>query len=166
MASAQPVAQQTAYLPTLWFGFAVGVLQLVVELGEAMLQHGETMTLLFLLLWLGGITYWLVCVYKIHQVLAEAAGGRYPISPGKAAAFHLIPFYDVYWIFHWPNQMARFLNARAGSVRMPIGWPGFFLLLGFVMKGIDGGLGLLVMFGALAYIQRRIAAAIPSAAAA
>jgi hypothetical protein len=49
---------------------------------------------------------------------------------------------------------------------MPIGWPGFFLLLGLLLKGIDGGLGLMVMFGVLVYIQRKITAASPSAAAA
>jgi hypothetical protein len=166
MASTQPVARHTAYLPTLWFGFAIAVLLIVVEVGEAILQHAETTTLLFLILWLSGLTYWLVCVYKIHKVLAEMGTGGYPVSPAKAAGFHLIPFYDVYWIFHWPNQIARFLNVRGASVRMPIGWPGFFLLLGLLLKGIDGGLGLLVMFGVLVYIQRKITAASPSAAAA
>jgi hypothetical protein len=164
MASAQPVAPETAYLPTLWFGFATAILLLVVELGEGMLQHAETGTVLFLLLWLGGLAYWLVCVYRIHKVLAEAASGAYPISPGRAAGFHLIPVYDIYWIFHWPNQIAKFLNARAGSVKMPVGWPGFFLLLGFCLKSLDGGLGLLVMFGVLLYMQRKIAAALPGAA--
>jgi hypothetical protein len=167
MASAQPLpqpTQPTAYLPTLWFGFAIAGLLLVVEAGEAMLQHAETTTLLFLLLWIGGITYWMVCVYQIHKVLAAAGAGASVASPGKAAGFHFIPFYNFHWIFHWPNQIARYLNARAGSVQMPVGWPGFVLLVGFVLKAFDGGLALMVMFGVLVYVQRKIAAALPGAA--
>jgi hypothetical protein len=156
------VPQHTASLPTLWFGFALALLMIVVEVGETILQHGESTTVLFLILWLSGITYWLVCVYKIHKVLAALACGAYPISSAKAAWFHLIPFYNIYWVFRWPNQLARFLNSRGSEKRMPIGWPGFFLFLGLLVKGLDGGLGLLVMFIVLFYIQRKVAAISPA----
>lgn len=153
-------SQNIPNLPILWFGFAIAILLTIVEVGEAVLQHGGIPTPLFVILWIGGISYWLFCVYKIHQALAQGGAGGYPISPGKAACFHLIPFYNLYWIFHWPNQLARFVNARRPSIKMAIGWAGFFILLGLCIRLISFGLSLIVMFGVLLYIQRKVAAAL------
>jgi len=48
----------------------------------------------------------LVCVYEYHVVLAQATANAYPIKPLRAAWFHLIPIYGLYWISNglgnWP----------------------------------------------------------------
>jgi hypothetical protein len=171
MASVTPApvpeqSQPTDHLPTLWFGFALALMLFVVEVGEAMLHHNETGTPLFLLLWVSGTTYSLVCIYRIHKVLALMTAGKYPITPGKAAGFMLIPFYNLYWVIHWPNELARFLNARGVVPKMPIGWVGAFLLAALVLKALDGACSLLLLFAVLAYIQRRVAVCGPALAAA
>jgi hypothetical protein len=151
-------------LPTLWFGFVLAAMLLVVELGEGALNHTENSTLLFSFLWLCGITYWLFCVYRIHLITKETSRSDYPISPLKAVGFHLIPFFNLYWIFRWPNELARFVNRRLAKPAAAIGWPGFFLLVGFFLKEFDGSLGLFVLFAVLVYFDRKLALAVPSSA--
>jgi len=66
---------------------------------------------LFLVSFIGGV-YWLVCIYRIHVVLANAPNWKHPISPARAVGFHFIPFYQFYWIFKWPREIAKFVNSR------------------------------------------------------
>ena len=54
-----------------------------------------------------GWAYWLYCIYRTHRALAKATNGAHPISPGAAVWFHLIPLYNLYWVFKWPNEMAK-----------------------------------------------------------
>lgn len=58
---------------------------------------------------------WLVWIYKIHVELEEYTGGRYPISPGKAVGFCLLPVFNLYWIAYMPFRFAQELEALVGA---------------------------------------------------
>lgn len=156
----------TTPLPGMALGFFLGAAFVVVEIGEVLLapQSAKEMTPFSLLIGVGGAIYWLRCVYRIHKVLAEATNRSHPISPGRGAFFNLIPFFNLYWFFRWPNEIARFVN-RSSTTRMAIGWPGFFVLLGFLLgRFVDGALFLFLSFGVGSYINKKIRSALGPAA--
>ena len=74
-------------------------------------QGGIPPLYLFLVSFIGGV-YWFVCIYRYHVILAIVTGRKYPISPARAVGFHFIPFYQFYWVFKWPIEIARFVNFR------------------------------------------------------
>jgi hypothetical protein len=104
--------------PRIWIGYLLGVATLVTEI-IAITLHPELAKepllipplYLFLTNFIS-LVYWLVCVYEIHVVLLRASAGAYPIKPLRAAWFHLIPIYGLYWVFKWPRELARFVNGR------------------------------------------------------
>ena len=97
---------------------------------------------LFVVLGLGGFLYWIAGIRRLHQVLAAVTGGTYPISPAHATLYHFVPGYNLYWIFRWPSEVARFVNAHSPQPVMPPAFPGF-LILGFLVARIllDAALG-------------------------
>jgi len=161
-------------LPRIWIGYLLGVATLVAET-IAFEMHPEFAKgenpipplYLFLALFVGWI-YWLVCVYQIHQVMARIPGWRHPISPARAVGFHFIPLYNLYWVFRWPAEIARFVNARVQRPFMKphvVGAAVFAAIL--VRLLLDPGLGLILLFVAASYISQclKLALAIPPPAA-
>jgi hypothetical protein len=106
---------------------------------------------------IGGGLYWLYCVDRMHAVLLEATDGQYPITPSMAGLYHFIPIYSVYWIFKWPNEIARFVNSRLQRNRIKIALPGALLLLGILLRG---PLGLVITFAVGAHLSRWVQTAI------
>jgi hypothetical protein len=149
-----------AGLPRIWVGYLFGVATLIAELAAVALHpefaKGENPIpplYLFLALFVGWI-YWLVCVYQIHEVMARIPGWRHPISPGRAVGFHFIPLYNLYWVFHWPAEIARFVNWRTQKPVMKpqvVGAAVFAAVL--VRLVLDAGLGLILLFVAASYIS-------------
>jgi len=100
--------------PRIWIGYLLGVrdavdaemiaLKLHPELAKEPLAH-TSFGICFLANFIS-LIYWLVCVYEYHVVLAQATAGAYPIKPLRAAWFHLIPIYGLYWVSsgrgNWP----------------------------------------------------------------
>jgi hypothetical protein len=72
-----------------------------------------------------GWAYWLYCIYRLHRVILNPTNGAHPVSPDKAVWFHLIPIYNLFWVFRWTNEMANSVN-RLGQ-KMAKGWSGAFL---------------------------------------
>ncbi|MBN1185532.1 MAG: hypothetical protein JXB49_24815 [Bacteroidales bacterium] len=62
---------------------------------------------LFRLLW---VIYYCMLIHKIHKIAANQTNNQYPITPGKAVGFMFIPFFNLYWIFKWPLEMAKYVN--------------------------------------------------------
>src|SRR5262249_39123897 len=97
-------ATQTPPLPQIWVGYLLGVATIVAELVAVGLnpqlakEGGIPPLYLFLVSFVGGV-YWLVCIYRIHVVLAHIPEWKHPISPARAVGFHFIPFYQFYWVF-------------------------------------------------------------------
>jgi hypothetical protein len=150
-----------AALPRIWIGYLLGAATLAAELVAVELHpefvKGENPILplyLFLALFVGWV-YWLVCVYQFHQVLARIPGWRHPISPGRAVAFHFIPFYNLYWVFHWPAEIARFVNVRMQKPFMKPQVVGAAVFAAVLVRLIlDPGLGLILLFVAASYISQ------------
>ena len=105
-------------LPRVWIGYLLGVATMIAEMIAVTLHPElakEPLLIPPLYLFLANfisLIYWLVCVYEYHVVLAQATAGAYPIKPLRAAWFHLIPIYGLYWVFKWPRELARFVNSR------------------------------------------------------
>jgi hypothetical protein len=153
-------------LPRIWIGYLLGIATMAAEFVAVSLHPELTKApdlakgefaipplYLFLTGFVGGV-YWLVCIYRIHVVMARVPGWKHPISPARAAGFHFIPIYFLYWIFKWPLEIARFVNGR---LRRPLMKPvtiGVAILLALVMHFFDPGFGLILMFLPLSYVSQ------------
>ena len=118
----------------------------------------------------GGYSYWLFCVYRIHKILAEYTQGKYPIAAWKSVAFHFIPLFSVYWIFKWPGTLANFVNSRPsadGTGRRMRRWlPAVALFIASLMTplfGLKAGVGfqLLLVFAVGLYMTRNLKRVVP-----
>lgn len=149
-------------LPRLWPGFALAGLFVVAEVVEIRflppeLQPEFTVGPLGAAVSLGGFGYWLFCVHRLHRVLAAMAPGGYPISPARAAYFHLIPLFNLYWVVHWPYVLAKFLQEQ-GAVQIISGQLlGLFFFISVILgRLVDGALGLAGFFAVTAYLTAKI----------
>ena len=70
---------------------------------------------------------------------------------------HFVPFYNLYWIFKWPDALAGFVNWRMQSKSMK-GWvPGLAVLLSIlIFEGWDGFVGAMLLFACGWYISRNL----------
>lgn len=148
-------------LPHLWPGFAVAIAILLGEIVVVMLYPYSQFSFGLIFISVVGAIYWIFCVYRIHKILAGATNHRYPISPGRAIGFHFIPIFNFYWIFHWPHQLAVFLNRFSDKCTMNNVWPGALLVVSFFCNVfVDRALGLILSYSVLVYIFQKIKIAI------
>jgi hypothetical protein len=155
--SEQPIAT-IPKLPVIWIGYLLGVATIAAEF-VALRFHPELAKgggipplYLFLVSFVGGV-YWFVCVHRYHVLLAVVPGWKHPISPARAVGFHFIPFYNLYWVFKWPKEIANFVNAR---LRAPVMKPlpvGIAIVGALVLRFLDPGFGLILLFFPLSYIS-------------
>lgn len=149
--------------PWVWVGFLLAAAFLVVEITLVIMtmdEEGLTDPGVTVALWplgLLGMGYWMFCVHRIHKILAELTHGRYPISPLEGALKHLIPFYNLYWVFHWPGQFSAYLNRR-GRVRIISGTAlGLMLLFSLLtFRIVDGAIGMAFLFGVTVFISSKL----------
>lgn len=100
------------------------------------------------------LVYWMVCVYELHVVVAHATADEYPIKPVRAAWFHLIPLYGLYWVYKWPRELAKFVNSRLPAPAIKPEKTGYLFLLAFVFfLVLARGLGMILLFWALSYLS-------------
>ncbi|MGH9779518.1 MAG: hypothetical protein ACRD5I_14015 [Candidatus Acidiferrales bacterium] len=112
---------------------------------------------LFRLIELAGSLYWLFCISAYHTVLKQVPGWKHPITPLRAVGFHFIPFYNLYWVFKWPSEIATFVNHRLSEKRMTGAYAGFLVLVGSLLgRFFDVAVGLVLIFSAGIYISRRL----------
>lgn len=147
--------------PRIWIGYLLGAATLITEM-IALALHPELakepMLIPPLYLFLANficLVYFLVCVYEFHLVLMQASGGTYTIKPLRAAWFHLIPIYGLYWVFKWPRELARFVNSRLPMPLMKPDRTGLAVFLAFaVFLVLDRGFGMILLFWAASYLSR------------
>jgi biotin transporter BioY len=151
---------ELAPLPQLWIGYLLGFATIIAEFVAASL-HPELAKsdfpipplYLFLVMFVGGV-YWLVCVYRYHVVMQHIPGWTHPISPARAVGFHFIPIYNLYWVFKWPQEIARFVNWRFQQPIMKPQMVGLMVFAAFVMRFLfDPGFGLILLFLAASYVS-------------
>jgi len=142
------------YLPKVWIGYIIAIVFLLSEFIPlpSEFSNNNTPVLLFII-FLAGTIYWLICVYRLHYVMKQLAGLKYPISPIKAVGFHFIPIFSLYWIFKWPNEIANFLKKNYNSTMLIPYVPGFIIIAGtLVARYFDSGVGLAINFSGLLWI--------------
>lgn len=158
--------------PRIWVGYFLGLATLLAEMIAITLHPElakEPMLIPPLYLFLANfisLIYWLVCVYEFHLILRQATAGTYPVKPLRAACFHLIPIYGLYWVFKWPRELARFVNSRLNASLMNPDKTGLAVFAAFtVFLVLDRGFGMILLFWAASYLSRglRLALAVPSA---
>jgi hypothetical protein len=162
-------AAKSPPLPAIWIGYLLGLATVIAEFVAVSLhpelekEGGIPPLYLFLVSFVGGV-YWFVCVHRYHVIMARAPGWTHPISPARAVGFHFIPFYNLYWVFKWPQEIAKFVNAR---LRRPIMRPvavGVAVLAALILRILDPGFGLILLFFPMSYVSeclRRAFAAPP-----
>lgn len=155
--SASPAATPPK-LPVIWIGYLLGIATVIAEFVAVSLHPelakdgGIPPLYLFLVSFVGGV-YWFVCIHRYHVILASVSGWKHPISPARAVGFHFIPFYNFYWIFKWPKEIAKFVNWR---LRAPVMKPvpvGVAVLGALVLRILDPGFGLILLFFPMSYVS-------------
>ena len=158
----------TSKFPWVWVGFLFAFAFFVVEVAfvvatfdweQEVATEDPRLTVALALLSLPGIIYWMYCVYRLHKILAEMTHGRYPNTPGETALKHLLPFYNLYWIFKWPGEFSDYLNSR-GRVKIISGAAlGVLLLLGLIIfRLFDGAIGMAWLFGVTIFMSSKLKA--------
>ncbi|MCK9573497.1 MAG: hypothetical protein M0R20_03735 [Candidatus Omnitrophica bacterium] len=145
--------------PKVWVGYILGILFLVIEIGEAVFypQAGqEKYSWWSVLLSLGGIVYWYICLYEVHKTIFKITNSNYPITPARAVGYSFIPFYNLYWIFKWPTEIINMVNVRIGKAKFKTWVPGLLLFFFMFLGRIDGAIWLVGIFSVLGYLIRRI----------
>jgi hypothetical protein len=161
-APGQPAQREArAPFPHIWVGYLLGVATIIAEMVAISLHPElakEPLLIPPLYLFLANfisLVYWLVCVYEFHVILMQAASGAYPIKPIRAAWFHLIPIYGLYWVYKWPREFARFVNSRVPAPLMRPERTGFAVFLAFIIfLFLDRGFGMIVLFWAASHLSR------------
>jgi len=98
-------------------------------------------------MWLPLGTAWtLACIYQLHAALEKSTSGEYPITPGKAAGYHLIPVFNLFWVFSWSIQLSNWLNALNPRNHLKGRVVGSLLLIGLLLPGIGPFLTLAVLW--------------------
>lgn len=142
--------------PEVWIGFVFAGTFLFGEIISVGLEEEQSLDTILILIAIGGWFYWLYCIHRIHKILAELTGYGYPIEPGKAAARHIFPIYNVFWLFYWSAKLSNYLNAR-GRVSIISGYlMGAMLLLSLLLRFLDGAIGLAALFGVTMYISNKV----------
>ena len=156
----QSQPQALPSFPRIWVGYLLGVATLITEIIAVTLHPElakEPLLIPPLYLFLANfisLVYWMVCVYEFHVILSRATAGSYPVKPLRAAWFHLIPFYGLYWVFKWPRELARFVNSRLPTSLMRPDRTGFAVFTAFVVfLVLDRGFGMILLFWSASHLS-------------
>jgi hypothetical protein len=145
-------------LPKIWIGY---VLCLATFVADAIfvayhpeLSAGKLIIPPLPLFLLGFVSfvYWLVCVHQLHVVLAHVPGWSHPISPARAAWFHFIPIYSLYWLYKWPSEAAVFVNWKLRAAPLKPRNTGILMVASYVLCVLLGPGGLFLLFLSLAHL--------------
>jgi hypothetical protein len=145
-------------LPWVWFGFLFVAAFIIEETVMVAFELDQSMGSAWLILiGLAGWIYWLFCVSRFHRILGEISRNQYPIGSAEAAWKHIIPFYNLVWIFRWPAAMSDYLNQRERVKMVSGNLLGLFLLISaLVSRFLDGGIGLTGTFVVGMYMSAKL----------
>jgi hypothetical protein len=148
-----------AMLPRVWIGYLLSVaafLAMLVAVGtHAEVKSGPLFIppLYLFLISFVSFVYWLVCVHKLHLVLAQAPGWKHPISPARAVWFHFIPIYSLYWLYKWPRELGKYVNWRLQRAAIKPERAGLYVFLSYAACLFLGPGGLILLFLSLSYLN-------------
>ena len=155
----------TSSPPWVWIGFlfaaAFFVVAFTLGVMEVLAVEADTIRMLNAMLTILGfvsLIYWLICIHRIHKIMAEITDNRYAITPGESVWKHFIPILSIIFLFQWPNELSTYLNER-GRVKMISGYAiGGMLLFAFVLRLFDGAFGTAALFGITLFISSKLKA--------
>lgn len=149
-------------LPKFWYGILAGAFMLLFEFAILLVNQlnsndaAQALNCVWTLVYIGVLIFWYACVYRLHKAIQHNLAHHYPITPGKAVGYHFIPLYNLYWIFKWPIEMAKFINSKISSGRI-YGWLlGLILFSGFCLISWDVSVGLIVLFSTGFYLTQKV----------
>ena len=143
--------------PYVWVGFLFAGAFLTGELISVFLEDEAALDTALWVIIVAASFYWLYCIHRIHRILAELTNYRYPVEPGRAAARHVFPLYNLFWIIYWPVKLSNYLNAR-GRVTILSGYLiGAMLLLSVLLRFVDGAISTALLFGVTMYLSNKVA---------
>lgn len=105
---------------------------------------------------LTGFGFYLRAVHRVHVLLREATGGRFPISPGAAVGMHFVPVVGFFWGFDWGSKVSRFAELNGDGQRIDRYVPGLLFLAAYGAGYYDGFVRLVLLFVAVWYLQFRL----------
>lgn len=155
--------------PKAWVGYVTGSIALAAFAALLVLRPSEnapytlltgTVTVVMAAALLTGVIYWFMSVYRLHKILEEATGGRYPISPRRAVWTQLVPLYNIYWMFRWTREVADFVNHAHGEEVLGRDRHGWMLLGAAFVGRLFTGSYLLIAFSVLASLSSAVRGAI------
>jgi hypothetical protein len=145
-------------LPWVWFGFffvAAFIIEETLMVALGLDESGASIVLI--LIALGGWIYWLFCISRFHKILREISRNHYPITGAEAAWKHIIPFYNLVWIFRWPATMSEYLNQHQRVKMVSGNLLGVCLLISLLIgRFLDGGVGMTGIFAVGMYISAKL----------
>ena len=146
----------TKPFPKVWLGYVVLTLY-VLLVGLFLPEDAQFETADKVIIRVGSLivlAYWLFCIHRLHWVIAEITNNKYPISPGKASGFHLIPIYNLYWSFKWPRELGRFLRIESDRKTQVGTWLGVIVCLGLLLSSVL--IGYILLFLAAGIVSQEI----------
>ncbi len=96
--------------------------------------------------------FFLVSVYMLHKYLAIITDNDYEIKPGEAVGLSIIPFYNLYWTFKWPNVLASFINKKAENAKIKKFWLNIFIVCFLLAFSLDFSICSLFLYLFFRYI--------------
>ena len=104
--------------------------------------------------------YWFINVHRFHKIVSEVTQQSYPITPGRSVGYQFIPFFNIFWMFKWPSELAEFVNHIKGDKVINKWAPGWYFLLAGIVSRLLGALGLIIDFMVLSYLIKKTKAAL------
>jgi hypothetical protein len=159
--SVESASTRVSPLPKIWIGFVLAALfilyQLFLDFLPAIFRTRYGFPGGASVICLSAMAYWLFCVYRFHRILEETTHGQYPVEAKRAAVLHLVPVYNLYWMFKWPSELVKYMNHK-GRVQMTSGWViGLLILFSvIILSKIDGSLSIAALFFIAMYIKKKL----------
>ncbi len=149
----------SAKLPNFSLGYVIAALLLIgqiIQVIARLILVKQKVYPMISPIGVAGWIYWFICIYQMHNVLAELTNSTYPISPAAAVGYHFIPLYNVYWIFRWPAEIAKFVNSHLGRKATFKGTGIFLFIAPFLLRMVGAGIPLIIAFSVGLYLSRKI----------
>jgi hypothetical protein len=99
--------------PLVWVGFLFAGAFFLGEIISVIAEDEQAVDVPLLAIVIGGWFYWLYCIHRIHKILAELSDYRYPVDPGRAAARHIFPVYNLFWFSIGPPSFPNISTLAA-----------------------------------------------------
>jgi len=108
------------------------------------------------------LLYYVHMVRRIHDIMNRISVNKYPITTAEALGYHLIPFFNIYWLIRWPTVLSKYASNNSNVTMIPGFVVGILLLLSMiVIRVVDGAIGYLFLFATMAYVTTRVKKIIP-----